>query len=143
LLRSHVELYACPNNVSWLWNIGFLLLISIFAQICSGMLLGLQYTSDINHSYSSILSLMVDVYYGWYLRYCHSSGASIVFGLCLIHIARGLYINSYIFSTSVWLLGVILYLLLCCIAFLGYVLAWGQMSFWGGTVITNLIACVP
>ena len=84
-LRSHVELYSCPNNINYLWNLGFLLLVSMALQIVSGMLLGLQYTSDVNHSYSSILHLMVDVYYGWYLRYSHSSGASVVLSLVLIH----------------------------------------------------------
>jgi ubiquinol-cytochrome c reductase cytochrome b subunit len=122
---------------------GFLLFLTIGLQIVSGVLLALHYTSDINHSYYSVMHIIRDIYYGWCLRYMHSSGASFVLGITYLHIGRGLYVSSYMYNTNLWLSGVVLFVFLMAIAFLGYVLAWGQMSFWGGTVITNLLSSVP
>lgn len=119
---------------------GFLLFLVVLVQIITGILLALQYTSDINHSYYSVQYLVREVYYGWCLHYMHSSGASFVFGLLTFHIGRGLYVSSYLFRTSLWLSGVVLFLLHMMTAFLGYVLAWGQLSFWGGTVITSIFS---
>jgi len=119
---------------------GFLLFLVIYLQIITGILLALQYTSDINHSYYSVQYLGREVYYGWYLYNLHSSGASFVFHGLTFHIGRGLYVSSYLFRTSLWLSGIVLFLLLMMTAFLGYVLAWGQLSFWGGTVISNIFS---
>ena len=119
---------------------GFLLLFSIVQQLLCGILLATQYTSDINHSYYSVQYLGREVYYGWYGHYLHSSGVSFIFGSLAFHITRGLYVSSYLFRTSLWLSGIALFLLHMMTAFLGYILSWGQLSFWGGTVITNLLS---
>jgi len=119
---------------------GFLLFLVIYLQIITGILLAFQYTSDINHSYYSVQYLGREVYYGWCLHYMHSSGASFVFGTLFTHIGRGLYVSSYLFRTSLWLSGIVLFLLLMMTSFIGYVLAWGQLSFWGGTVISNIFS---
>jgi len=122
---------------------GFLLLLSIVLQIISGVLLALHYISEINQSYYSVMHIIREVYRGWYIHYLHSSGASFVFGIKYLHISRGLYNNSYVYNTNLWLSGIVICLFLMMTAFLGYVLAWGQMSFWGSTVITNLFSSVP
>ena len=119
---------------------GFLLFLVIVLQIITGILLAFRYTSDINHSYYSIQYLEREVYYGWYLYNLHSSGASFVFISLTLHVSRGLYVCSYLFRTSLWLSGIVLFLLLMITVFLGYVLAWGQLSFWGGTVISNIFS---
>jgi len=124
-IRSHLQTYPCPNNINYLWNMGFLLFLTIAFQIVSGMLLALHYTSDINHSYYSVIYIIQEVYYGWYLRYMHSSGASFVFGIMYFHISRGLYVSSYVYNTNLWLSGVVLFIFLMVTAFLGYVLTWG------------------
>ena len=97
LSRSHLQFYSCPYNINNLWNMGFLLFLVVLVQIITGILLALQYTSDINHSYYSVQYLVREVYYGWCLHYMHSSGASFVFGLLTFHIGRGLYVSSYLF----------------------------------------------
>lgn len=140
---SHLQTYSCPNNINYLWNMGFLLFLTIVFQIVSGILLALYYVSDINYSSYSVMYIIREVYYGWCLRYIHSSGASFTFGVMYFHIGRGLYVNSSIYNTNLWLSGIVLFIFLMVIAFLGYVLTWGQMSFWGGTVITNLFSSVP
>ena len=140
LSRWHLQFYSSPYNINYTWIMGFLLYYVIQQQIISGILLATQYTSDINHSYSSIQYLGREVYYGWCLHYLHSSGVSFIFGLILHHIGRGLYVSSYQFRTSFWLSGIALFLLHMMTAFLGYILSWGQLSFWGGTVISNLVS---
>ena len=122
---------------------GFLLFLIIVFQIVSGILLALYYISDINYSYYSVMYIIREVYYGWCLRYIHSNGASFIFGIMYFHIGRGLYVSSYVYNTNLWLSGIVLFIFLMAIAFLGYILTWGQMSFWGGTVITNLFSSVP
>merc|ERR1711981_340932 len=112
-------------------------------QIVTGILLGLHYTSDLSSSYYSILFLIREVYYGWLLRYVHSSGASFVFLFQFIHLGRALYYGSFFYNTTTWFSGIVLLLLLMAVAFMGYVLPFGQMSFWGATVITNLLSPFP
>lgn len=119
---------------------GFLLFLIIYLQIITGILLAFQYTSDINHSYYSVQYTIREVNYGWCLYYMHSSGASFVFVSLTFHISRGLYVSSYLFRTSLWLSGIVLFLLHMMTTFLGYVLAWGQLSFWGSTVISNIFS---
>lgn len=115
----------------------------ILSQTITGLLLSLYYTSEINSSYFSIFFLIREVYYGWFLRYFHSSGASFVFIFLFTHLGRGIFYGSYFYNSNTWLSGILILFLLIIIAFLGYVLPFGQMSFWGATVITNLLAPFP
>jgi quinol-cytochrome oxidoreductase complex cytochrome b subunit len=124
-IRTHLQTYPCTNNINYLWNMGFLLFLVIAFQLVSGMLLTLYYTSDINHSYYSVMHIIQEVYYGWCLRYMHSSGASFVFNIMYFHIGRGLYVSSYVYNTNLWLSGIVLFIFLMVLAFLGYVLTWG------------------
>merc|ERR1712241_527432 len=112
-------------------------------QIITGILLALHYTSDLNSAYFSLFFLIREVYYGWCLRYFHSSGASFVFLFLFLHLGRALFYGSYFYYQKTWFSGILLFLLLMAIAFMGYVLPFGQMSFWGATVITNLLSPFP
>jgi ubiquinol-cytochrome c reductase cytochrome b subunit len=141
--KSHCHWYPCPANLNYLWNIGFLLISALVQQIVSGFLLSLHYTSDIVHSYSSVIHIIQDIYYGWYFHYLHSIGASFVLVVMYLHISRSLYIGSFLYNGKLWLSGVCLMIFLMLVAFLGYVLVWGQMSYWGSTVITNLWIWIP
>lgn len=109
----------------------------------SGFLLSLHYTSDIVHSYSSVIHIIQDITYGWYLHYLHSIGASIVLVVMYLHIGRSLYYGTVMFNANLWLSGFYMMVLLMLVAFLGYILVWGMMSYWGGTVITNLLSLMP
>ena len=140
IIKSHLQSYPCPININCFWNAGFLLVISIVLQLITGILLALHYTPDINYSYYSIIR---EVYYGWSLRYIHSNGASFLFTVLFIHIGRGLYYGSYYYTSNVWFSGIFIFYSFVAIAFIGYVLPWGQMSFWGATVITNLLSPFP
>jgi len=117
--------------------------IAIGIQIITGIFLAMHYTSDMNSAYFSVFFLIREVYYGWALRYIHSSGASFVFFFLFIHVSRGLFYGSYFYNPNTWFSGILLLFLLMAIAFMGYVLPWGQMSFWGATVITNLLSPFP
>nr|QJS34656.1 cytochrome b [Stichopathes sp. n. NB-2020] len=131
-----------PSNISYLWNFGSLLGVCLVIQIATGIFLSMHYCADVSLAFSSVGHIMRDVNYGFLLRYLHANGASMFF-LCLyIHIGRGLYYGSYT-KTSVWNVGVIIFILTMATAFIGYVLPWGQMSFWGATVITNLLSAIP
>nr|YP_001531189.1 cytochrome b [Stylephorus chordatus]BAF91460.1 cytochrome b [Stylephorus chordatus] len=131
-----------PSNISVWWNFGSLLGLCLVAQILTGLFLAMHYTSDIQMAFSSVVHICRDVNYGWLIRNMHSNGASF-FLLCLyMHIARGLYYGSYLYKET-WNIGMVLFLLVMMTAFVGYVLPWGQMSFWGATVITNLLSAVP
>lgn len=143
LMKSHLQSYPCPVSINFLWNLGFLLGISIILQVVTGIILALYYTSDLSTSYYSVFFLIREVYYGWSLRYFHSSGASFVFLFLVLHLGRGLFYGSYVYLSNTWVSGIILLFLLMAIAFLGYVLPFGQMSFWGATVITNLLSPFP
>merc|ERR1712084_2103 len=109
----------------------------------TGIFLGLHYTSDLNSAYFSIFFLIREVYYGWCLRYFHSSGASFVFLFLFLHLARAIFHGSYFYNPNTWFSGIVIFLFLMAIAFMGYVLPFGQMSFWGATVITNLLSPFP
>nr|QZZ18296.1 cytochrome b [Eupteryx adspersa] len=138
---SIIDLPA-PVNLSAWWNFGVLLGMCLMMQILSGILLSMHYTADIKMAFDSVNHITRNVNYGWLMRTLHSNGASLFFICLYIHTGRGIYYGSYKYSKT-WLLGVILMLLTMATAFLGYVLPWGQMSFWGATVITNLLSAIP
>merc|ERR1711972_1076442 len=143
LMKSHLQSYPCPLQINFFWNLGFLLGVAIMLQIVTGIFLSLYYTSDINSAYFSVFFLIREVYYGWCLRYFHSSGASFVFFFLVLHLGRALFYGSYFTLSNTWFSGILLLFLLMAIAFMGYVLPFGQMSFWGATVITNLLSPFP
>jgi quinol-cytochrome oxidoreductase complex cytochrome b subunit len=142
-MKSHLGSYPCPLNLNYFWNLGFLLLVTILLQMMTGILLSLHYTSDIHSAYYSVMHIIREVYYGWCLRFLHSSGASFVFLVLFIHVARAISYGSNFYNPNTWFSGIVLFLLLMVTAFMGYVLPWGQMSFWGATVITNLLSPFP
>nr|AFX67353.1 cytochrome b [Melanotaenia rubrostriatus]AFX67360.1 cytochrome b [Melanotaenia maccullochi]AFX67368.1 cytochrome b [Melanotaenia sp. 'Dekai']QIB02598.1 cytochrome b [Melanotaenia maccullochi] len=131
-----------PVNISAWWNFGSLLGLCLIAQILTGLFLTMHYCSDITAAFSSVAHICRDVNYGWLIRNMHANGASFFFICIYMHIGRGLYYGSYLYKNT-WNVGVILLLLVMMTAFVGYVLPWGQMSFWGATVITNLLSAVP
>nr|YP_009574724.1 cytochrome b [Styracaster yapensis]QBG38269.1 cytochrome b [Styracaster yapensis] len=131
-----------PSNLSIWWNFGSILGLCLIIQIITGLFLAMHYTSDISLAFSSISHICRDVNYGWLLRNIHANTASFFFLSIYLHIGRGIYYGSYI-NNETWNIGVILFFLTMLTAFVGYVLPWGQMSFWGATVITNLITAVP
>nr|ADP94759.1 cytochrome b [Puntius sp. CBM ZF-11245] len=131
-----------PANISAWWNFGSLLGLCLITQILTGLFLAMHYTSDISTAFSSVMHICRDVNYGWLIRNIHANGASFFFICLYMHIARGLYYGSHLYMET-WNIGVILFLLVMMTAFVGYVLPWGQMSFWGATVITNLLSAVP
>nr|AJA39968.1 cytochrome b [Eremias lalezharica] len=139
--NSFIDLPTPPNISAW-WNFGSLLGLCLIIQIITGLFLAMHYTADVSSAFSSIAHIHRDVQYGWLIRNIHANGASLFFICIYLHIGRGLYYGSYLF-TETWNIGVILLLLVMATAFMGYVLPWGQMSFWGATVITNLLSAVP
>nr|YP_138317.1 cytochrome b [Microhyla heymonsi]AAT07911.1 cytochrome b [Microhyla heymonsi] len=139
--NSFVDLPA-PSNISAWWNFGSLLGVCLIAQIATGLFLAMHYTADTTMAFSSVAHICRDVNYGWLLRNLHANGASFFFICIYLHIGRGLYYGSYMFKET-WNIGVILLFLVMATAFVGYVLPWGQMSFWGATVITNLLSAAP
>merc|ERR1712127_1118609 len=143
LMKSHLQSYPCPLQINYFWNLGFLLGITIILQIITGIFLGLHYTSDLNSAYSSLFFLIREIFYGWCLRYLHSSGASFVFLFLFLHFGRAISYGSYFYNPNTWFSGILLFFFLMAIAFMGYVLPFGQMSFWGATVITNLFSPFP
>nr|AAY43281.1 cytochrome b [Pelophylax nigromaculatus]AAY55920.1 cytochrome b [Pelophylax nigromaculatus] len=131
-----------PANISAWWNFGSLLGVCLIAQIATGLFLAMHYTADTSLAFSSIAHICRDVNNGWLLRNLHANGASFFFICIYFHIGRGLYYGSYLYKET-WNIGVILLFLVMATAFVGYVLPWGQMSFWGATVITNLLSAAP
>nr|YP_009910896.1 cytochrome b [Darevskia raddei]QDP70125.1 cytochrome b [Darevskia raddei] len=131
-----------PSNISAWWNFGSLLGLCLIIQTVTGLFLAMHYTADITSAFSSITHIQRDVQHGWLIRNLHANGASMFFICIYLHIGRGLYYGSYTY-TETWNIGVILLLLVMATAFMGYVLPWGQMSFWGATVITNLLSAMP
>nr|ACZ70198.1 cytochrome b [Orcinus orca] len=131
-----------PSNISSWWNFGSLLGLCLITQILTGLLLAMHYTPDTSTAFSSIAHICRDVNYGWFIRYLHANGASMFFICLYAHIGRSLYYGSYMFQET-WNVGVLLLLAVMATAFVGYVLPWGQMSFWGATVITNLLSAIP
>merc|ERR1712137_431186 len=143
LMKSHLQSYPCPLQINFFWNFGFLLGVAIILQIITGIFLALHYTSDLNSAYFSLFFLIREVLYGWCLRYFHSSGASFVFLFLFLHLGRAMFYGSYFYNPNTWFSGIVLLFFLMAIAFMGYVLPFGQMSFWGATVITNLLSPFP
>ncbi len=131
-----------PSSISYMWNFGFLLGFCLIVQIITGIFLAMHYCSDISLAFASIVHITRDVNYGFLLKYLHANGASAFFLCVYIHIARGFYYGSYL-KTHLWYSGVTIYAIMMLTAFIGYVLPWGQMSFWGATVITNFLSAVP
>nr|WEP24795.1 cytochrome b [Idioscopus sp. 'myrica'] len=138
---SIIDLPA-PVNLSYWWNFGSILGLCLMIQLISGILLSMHYTANIEMAFNSISHISRDVNYGWLMRTIHSNGASLFFMMMYIHTGRGIYYGSYKFMKT-WLIGIMIMLLTMATAFLGYVLPWGQMSFWGATVITNLLSAIP
>ena len=143
-IRSSFVVFPTPRNLNYWWNFGAILIFMLVAQIVTGIVLAMHYTPNAALAMSSVEGIMRDVNYGWLLRYLHSNGASLFFFAVYIHILRGMYYGSYKAPREIlWILGVIIFLLMIMTAFMGYVLPWGQMSFWGATVITNLFSAIP
>nr|YP_009092436.1 apocytochrome b [Gloeochaete wittrockiana]AIM52022.1 apocytochrome b [Gloeochaete wittrockiana] len=144
IFKQHLIDYPTPINISYMWGFGSLAAICLAVQLITGILLAMHYTPHVSLAFASVEHIMRDVNYGWLLRYIHANGASMFFIIVYIHMFRGLYYGSYVAPRqAVWIIGVAIFLLMMATAFLGYVLPWGQMSFWGATVITNLFSAIP
>ncbi|PFH30922.1 cytochrome b [Besnoitia besnoiti] len=143
LFRAHLVFYRCALNLNSSYNFGFLVAITFVLQIITGITLAFRYTSEASCAFASVQHLVREVAAGWEFRMLHATTASFVFLCILIHMSRGMYNSSYSYLTTAWMSGLVLYLLTIATAFLGYVLPWGQMSFWGATVITNLLSPIP
>jgi ubiquinol-cytochrome c reductase cytochrome b subunit len=144
IVNDHLIDYPTPSNLNLFWNYGFLAGMCLAIQIITGILLAMHYTAHVDLAFLSVEHIMRDVNGGWLLRYCHANGASMFFIVVFIHVGRGLYYNSYATPRAiVWIAGVVILILMMATAFLGYVLVWGQMSFWAATVITNFFTAFP
>ena len=144
MLKHSAVDYPTPKNLNYWWNFGSLAGFFLLVQIITGIILSMHYTAHVDHAFSSIEHIMRNVNHGWLIRYVHMNGASFFFIVVYIHIFRGLYYGSYKAPRELlWWLGIIILLLMMATAFMGYVLPWGQMSFWGATVITNLFSAIP
>lgn len=144
LINSHLIEYPTPSNLTLFWNYGFLAAMCLVTQLLSGIALAMHFTPHVDLAFLSVEHIMRDVNGGWLIRYIHANGASMFFITVYIHIARGLYYGSYMQPRGlVWTLGVIILILMMATAFMGYVLVWGQMSFWAATVITNFFTAFP
>ena len=136
--------FPTPKNLNYFYTFGFILTMCLVTQIITGIVLAMHYVPNTSLAFDSIEHIMRDVNYGWLIRYMHSNGASMFFLAVFIHMFRGLYYGSYKEPREIiWILGVVIFLLMIITGFMGYVLPWGQMSFWGATVITNLVATIP
>jgi ubiquinol-cytochrome c reductase cytochrome b subunit len=136
--------YEVPRNINYLWNFGFLAGLCLVIQIITGVVLAMHYAGDARVAFDSTEHIMRDVNWGWLMRYGHANGASAFFVVVYLHIFRGFYFSSYKPPREmIWLLGVVIFLLMMATAFMGYVLPWGQMSFWGAQVITGLFGAIP
>nr|ACR03129.1 cytochrome b [Sphaerodactylus vincenti] len=142
ILNSALVDLPTPSNISAWWNFGSLMGLCLAVQLVTGLFLAMHYTADISLAFSSIAHITRDVQHGWLIRNLHANGASVFFICLYLHIGRGLYYGSYLY-TETWNTGVVLFFLVMATAFVGYVLPWGQMSFWGATVITNLLSAIP
>jgi len=141
---NHIINYPTPISLTYAWSFGSLAGVCLVIQIVSGLLLSIYYTPNINLAFTSVEFIMRDVSNGWLVRYIHANGASMFFIVMYCHIGRGLYYGSYMYPREwIWVSGVVLFFLVMATAFTGYVLPWGQMSFWGITVVTNMITILP
>jgi quinol-cytochrome oxidoreductase complex cytochrome b subunit len=144
MLHHEMHEYPTPRNLNYMWNFGSLAGFMLVVMIVSGIVLSMNYTAHVDYAFASVERIMRDVDFGWLVRYIHMNGASFFFIVVYIHIFRGLYYGSYKAPRELlWILGVVILLLMMATAFMGYVLPWGQMSFWGATVITNLFSAIP
>ena len=143
-LTHHLTDYPTPKNLNYWWTFGGILTFCLITQIITGLVLAMHYVAHADLAFSSVEHIMRDVNYGWLIRYVHANGASMFFLAVYIHIFRALYYGSYKSPREmIWIIGMLIYFLMMATAFLGYVLPWGQMSFWGATVITNLFSAIP
>nr|YP_010411441.1 cytochrome b [Coraebus diminutus]URN73087.1 cytochrome b [Coraebus diminutus] len=142
LMNSSLIDLPSPSNISSWWNFGSLLGLCLMVQIVTGLFLAMHFTPHVEHAFSSVIHISRDVNYGWLLRTLHANGASFFFICLYLHVGRGIYYSSYKLHTT-WSIGVMILFATMATAFLGYVLPWGQMSFWGATVITNLLSAIP
>jgi ubiquinol-cytochrome c reductase cytochrome b subunit len=141
---NHLSFYPTPKNISYFWGLGSLAGLCLVIQIITGVVLAMYYIPNVDYAFSSVEYIMRNVKNGWFIRYLHANGASMFFIVIYVHIGRGIYFKSYSYPRlSVWYSGVIIFILMMATAFLGYVLPWGQMSFWGATVITNFFTAIP
>jgi ubiquinol-cytochrome c reductase cytochrome b/c1 subunit len=144
LMYSSFVAYPTPRNLNYWWTFGGILSFLLVAQFITGIVLAMHYTPHVDFAFNSVEHIMRDVNYGWLMRYLHANGASMFFLAAYIHMFRGMYYGSYKDPREIlWILGVILLLLMIMTGFMGYVLPWGQMSFWAATVITNLFSAIP
>jgi quinol-cytochrome oxidoreductase complex cytochrome b subunit len=144
LLEHELVVYPTPKNLNYWWNFGSLAGITLVIMIVTGVVLAMHYTPNADLAFDSVERIMRDVNYGWMLRYIHATGASMFFAIVYIHLFRGLYYGSYKYPRELlWILGVVILVLMIATAFMGYVLPWGQMSYWAATVITNLFSAIP
>ena len=144
ILNNHIIDYPTPINLNYFWNFGSLAGICLVIQILTGIFLAMHYTPHVDYAFISIEHIMRDVNNGWLIRYIHANGASMFFIIVYTHMFRGLYYGSYMAPRQeLWFSGVTIFLLMMATGFMGYVLPWGQMSFWGVTVITNLFSAIP
>jgi len=144
MMQKEYRAFPTPKNFNYFWNFGALATINLVIMIATGVFLAMNYDPSTSGAFDSVHRIMRDVNWGWMIRYIHMNGASLFFVLVYVHIFRGLYYGSYKKPRElIWMIGVVLLLLLMATAFMGYVLPWGQMSFWGATVITNLFGAIP
>jgi ubiquinol-cytochrome c reductase cytochrome b subunit len=144
LMQKEYGAYPTPRNFNYLWNFGALAMFMLITMIATGIFLAMNYAASTDHAFNSVEHIMRDVNYGWLIRYIHMNGASMFFIVVYVHIFRGMHYGSYKNPRELlWILGVVILLLMMATAFMGYVLPWGQMSFWGATVITNLFSAIP
>ncbi|MDP5110641.1 MAG: cytochrome b/b6 [Rickettsiaceae bacterium] len=141
---DHFAVYKTPKNLNYMWSMGSIAGIALVIQIITGIVLAMHYTPHVDHAFDSVEKIMRNVNYGWLIRYTHAVGASMFFVAVYLHIFRGLYYGSYKAPRELlWQIGLIIFLAMMATAFMGYVLPWGQMSYWGATVITNLFSAIP
>ena len=142
--KTHMMDFPTPKNLNYFYTFGGILSVMLAVQIITGIVLAMHYSPHADMAFNSVESIMRDVNYGWLLRYLHANGASMFFVACYLHIFRGMYYGSYKNPREVlWIIGVVIFLIMMATAFMGYVLPWGQMSFWGAKVITNLFSAIP
>ena len=144
MLHDNINAFPTPRNLNYWYTFGGILTFCLVTQIVTGIVLAMHYTADAGLAFASVEHIMRNVNYGWLIRYIHAVGASMFFLAVYVHIFRGLYYGSYKAPREIlWILGVVIYLLMVITAFMGYVLPWGEMNFWGATVITNLFSVIP
>jgi len=143
-LAHHINDYPTPKNLNYWWTFGGILTFFLIIQIITGLVLAMHYVAHADLAFGSVEHIMRDINYGWLIRYVHANGSSMFFLAVYIHIFRALFYGSYKAPREmIWIIGILIYMLMMATAFMGYVLPWGQMSFWAATVITNLFSAIP